>query len=441
MIPRIAHALARSLYLQVIVAICIGVSLGYFSPHWGEAMKPLGDGFIKLIKMLITPIIFCTVVQGIAQMDSMKKLGRIGGKALLYFEVLSTLALGIGWAVVNFAAPGSGMHADPAHLDASSVSQYARMAEHQGGLVEFFLGIIPNTFVSAFAEGNILQVLFLAILFGCAVAMLGERGKPVVSLVGSVYAVIFKMIMLIMKLAPIGAFGAMAFTIGKYGLHTLGSLGELMACFYATCLLFIFGVLGTVARLTGFSLPALLRYLADELLLVLGTSSSESALPSLMAKLENLGVQKEVVGIVVPTGYSFNLDGSSIYFTIAALFIAQALGVNLTFREELTLFAVLMLTSKGAAGVSGSGFVTLAATLSALPTIPVAGMALILGIDRFMSEARSLTNLIGNAVAALVIARWENALDMDRMHRVLKGTPALNGTPAVGLGQKAPQER
>lgn len=412
------RSLSRSLYLQVLTGILLGVALGYFFPGTAEKMKPFGDGFIKLIKMLIAPIIFCTVVQGIAGMDTMKKLGRIGGKALIYFEVLSTFALLIGLLVGKVIKPGAGMNADPANLDVGSVSQYAKEAQHLG-TADFFLKIIPETFFGAFSEGNILQVLLISTLCGCALTLLGEKTKSLLALVGEASKVFFKVISMVMRLAPLGAFGAMAFTIGKYGLGALGSLGWLMGSFYTTCILFIFVVLNLIAHFTGFSLLKLLRYLADEFLLVLGTSSSESALPSLMAKLEKLGASKEVVGIVIPTGYSFNLDGSSIYFTMASLFIAQALNLNLSLRDELSLLAVLLVTSKGAAGVSGSGFVTLAATLSAVPTIPVAGMALILGVDRFMSEARSLTNLAGNAVATLVVARWENALDLHKLKKEL----------------------
>ena len=429
-----ARRLVRSLYFQVIIAILLGVTLGSFYPQVGEAMKPLGDGFIKLIKMLIGPVIFCTVVQGIAHMDNVKKLGRIGGKALIYFEVLSTLALGIGLVVVNTVKPGAGMNVDPRTLDGASVSKLADGAQSHG-VVDLFMGIIPDTFVGAFSDGKILQVLFVAILFGCAMTLLGKRSEGMVILIDEASTLFFKMITMLMKLAPVGAFGAMSFTIGKYGLGSLEKLGCLMVCFYATCLLFVFVVLGTLAHLIGFSLLKLLRYIGDELMLVLGTSSSEPTLPTLMAKLERLGVPKDVVGIVVPTGYSFNLDGSSIYYTMAAMFIAQALGLDLSLREQVTLLAVLMLTSKGSAAVSGSGFVTLAATLTAVPTIPVAGMALILGIDRFMSEARSLTNLVGNTVATLVVARWENSLNLQQLRRELDsstyGLPEVKEQEAV----------
>ena len=413
----------RSLYFQVIVAIGMGIALGHFMPDIAVMMKPLGDGFIKLIKMLIAPIIFCTVVLGIAGMDNMKKLGRIGGKALLYFEMVTTLALVIGLTVVNILKPGAGMNVDPTQLDISSVSKYTAAAQQQS-TIDFFMHIIPDTLVGAFATGEILQVLLIAILFGAALAMLGKRTVAIVTVVEQASYALFAVINLIMKLAPLGAFGAMAFTIGKYGLGSLGSLGYLMACFYLTCLLFVMVVLNIIARITGFSLWKLLKYIAEELMLVLGTSSSESALPRIMAKLEHLGARKDVVGIVVPSGYSFNLDGTCIYLTLSAIFIAQAVGIQLTLKEELTLLAVLLLTSKGAAGVTGSGFVTLAATLAVIPTIPVAGLTLILGIDRFMSEARALTNLVGNTVATLVVARWEDALDVDTLHSELdKPTP------------------
>lgn len=409
----------KSLYLQVIVAIILGVLLGHFEPQWGVLMKPFGDGFIKLIKMLIAPVIFCTVVLGIAGMDSMKKLGRIGGKALLYFELVTTLALIVGLTVVNVLKPGAGMHVDPATLDFASVSKFATAAQQQS-TVDFFLHIIPDTLVGAFSSGDILQVLLISVLFGSAMALLGERTRTIVTVVEQASFALFAVINAIMKLAPLGAFGAMAFTIGKYGVGSLGSLGYLMGCFYLTCLLFVLVVLNAIAHFAGFSILRLLRYLGEELMLVLGTSSSESALPRLMAKLEHLGVRKDVVGVVVPAGYSFNLDGTCIYLTLAAIFIAQAVGLELSLKDELTLLAVLLLTSKGAAGVTGSGFVTLAATLAVIPTIPVAGLALILGIDRFMSEARALTNLVGNAVATVVVAKWENALDEDKLHAELK---------------------
>lgn len=404
----------KSLYVQVLVAIAIGVALGHFYPSVGESMKPLGDAFIKLIKMLIAPIIFFTVVHGIAGMEDMKKVGRVGLKALIYFEVLTTVALVLGLVIVNLWQPGHGMNVDANALDTKAIATYAAKAKEQG-IVDFLLHIIPGTVVGAFAEGEILQVLFVAVLFAFGLHSLGDRGRPLLHLIDQASGVFFRIVAILMKAAPIGAFGAMAFTIGKYGVGTLLSLGELMAAFYATCLLFIFGVLGVVARLTGFSITRFISYIREELLIVLGTSSSESALPRLMAKLNKLGVEKSVVGLVVPTGYSFNLDGTCIYLTMAAIFLAQATNTDLTIWQELSILAVLLLTSKGAAGVTGSGFIVLAATLATVGHIPVASIALILGVDRFMSEARALTNLIGNGVATLVVAKWEGALDTDKL--------------------------
>jgi aerobic C4-dicarboxylate transport protein len=404
----------KVLYVQVLFAIACGILLGAFYPDSGVAMKPLGDGFIKLIKMIIAPVIFCTVVSGIAGMQDVKKIGRVGGKALLYFEVVSTFALVIGLFVANIVKPGAGFNATPATLDAKSIEQYTTKA-HAQTTTEFLLNIIPNTVVDAFAKGDILQVLLIAILFGFAISLLGERGKPLVKLIDDASHAIFGVVNIVMKVAPIGAFGAMAFTIGKYGLKSLLPLATLMGCFYATCAIFVIVVLGTVARLTGFSIGRFILYIKEELLIVLGTSSSESALPSLMRKLERLGCSKSVVGLVVPTGYSFNLDGTNIYMTMAALFVAQATNTDLTLMQELTILGVAMLTSKGASGITGAGFITLAATLHVVPDIPVAGMALILGIDRFMSECRALTNFVGNGVAAMVVSRWEKELDMDVM--------------------------
>lgn len=434
--------LYKSLYFQVICAIILGIGLGHFAPETAQAMKPLGDGFIRLIKMAIAPIIFCTVVLGVAGMEDMKKLGRIGGKALLYFEVVTTAALIIGLTIVNTLKPGAGMHVDPASLDAASIAKYTAVAQHHG-FIDFMMNIIPSTLVDAFAKGDILQVLLISLLCGAALSALGPRVSGIVGLIRQASSALFGIINIIMKLAPVGAFGAMAFTVGKYGLGTLGSLGYLMGSFYLTCLLFVFVVLNLIARAAGFSLVKLVRYIAHELWLVLGTSSSESALPTLMAKLEHLGARKDIVGIVVPSGYSFNLDGTSIYLTMAAIFIAQALGIDLSLREEITLLAVLLLTSKGAAGVTGSGFVTLAATLATMPTIPVAGIALILGVDRFMSEARALTNLVGNSVATLVVAKWEGALDMDRLHAELSQPTEIEEEPLLpddGLFQPAAAE-
>jgi aerobic C4-dicarboxylate transport protein len=410
----------KILYVQVLFAIVMGVLLGVFYPQLGTAMKPLGDGFIKLIKMIIAPVIFCTVVAGIAGMQDMKKVGRVGGKALLYFEVVSTFALVIGLIVANVAKPGAGFNVDVAHLDTKSIAQYTEKAQHQS-TVDFLLNIIPNTFVDAFAKGDILQVLLIAILFGTALSILGERGRATTKIIEDFSHVIFGVVNIVMKLAPIGAFGAMAFTIGKYGLASLIPLAKLMGSFYLTCGLFVVVVLGTIAKLTGFSIFKFIAYIKEELLIVLGTSSSESALPALMRKLEKLGCSKSVVGLVVPTGYSFNLDGTNIYMTMAALFVAQATNTELTLMQELTILAVAMLTSKGASGITGAGFITLAATLAVVPTIPVAGMALILGIDRFMSECRALTNFIGNGVASVVVSKWENELDKERMEAVLSG--------------------
>ncbi|SAL76292.1 C4-dicarboxylate transporter DctA [Caballeronia terrestris] len=410
--------LYRSLYFQVIVAIIAGVLLGFFAPHTAEMMKPLGDAFIKLIKMIIAPIIFCTVVVGIAGMEDMKKVGKTGGLALLYFEIVSGIALVVGLVIVNLVQPGAGMNVDPSTLDAKAVATVTSGRKMES-TTEFLMNIIPSTVVDAFAKGEILQVLLFALMFGFALHKFGGRGTLVFDFVEKISHVFFGIVGIIMKVAPIGAFGAMAFTIGKYGIGSMLSLGKLMLTFYATCLLFIFVVLGLIARFHGFSVLKLIKYLKEELFIVLGTSSSEAALPRVMVKLENLGAKKSVVGLVIPTGYSFNLDGTSIYLTLAAIFIAQATNTPLDLTHQLTLLAVLLLTSKGAAGVTGSGFIVLAATLAAVGHVPVAGLALILGIDRFMSEARALTNFIGNAVATLVVAKWTHELDEDRMRRVL----------------------
>lgn len=411
--------LYKYLYFQVIVAIIIGILLGHFQPTLGASMKPLGDGFIKLIKMIIAPIIFCTVVIGIASMGDVKKVRRVGGKALLYFEVVSTVALTIGLIIMNFFRPGSNMNVDVSSLDPASVANYTKAASSNHGFADFLLNIIPSTVVDAFAKGDILQVLFFSVLFGFALSALGPQGKKLLTIIEDISQVFFKIINIIMRFAPLGAFGAMAFTIGNYGLKSLGPLAELMGTFYLTCLLFIFVVLGAISKYIGFNILDFITYIKDELLIVLGTSSSESVLPRIMHKLEDLGCSKSVVGLVIPTGYSFNLDGTSIYLTMAALFVAQATNTDLTLLQQLTILAVLMLTSKGASGVTGSGFVTLAATLSVVPTIPVAGLALILGIDRFMSEARALTNLIGNGVATLAISKWENELNYDKLNAEL----------------------
>jgi aerobic C4-dicarboxylate transport protein len=403
----------------VIVAVALGVLLGALYPHAGAAMKPLGDGFIKLIKMLIAPVIFCTVVMGIVGVEDVKKVGKTGGLALLYFEVMSSVALIAGLLVMNILRPGSGMNVDPRTLDAASVAEYADPKKLQS-VTDFLLNVIPTTVVDAFAKGEILQVLLFAVLFGFALQRLGQRGAPVLGFIDGLSQVLFGIVAIVMRVAPLGAFGAMAFTIGRYGFGALLSLGYLMVCFYATCLAFVFGALGLVARAHGFSIWQFVRYIRDELFIVLGTSSSESVLPRMIAKLQNLGAGKSVVGLVIPAGYSFNLDGTSIYLTMAALFIAQATNTPMNLTQQLTLLAVLMLTSKGAAGVTGSGFIVLAATLSTVGALPVAGLALILGIDRFMSEARALTNVIGNGVATLVIAKWTGELDVVTMRRELK---------------------
>lgn len=427
--------LYKSLYVQVIVAITIGILLGHFYPETGVALKPLGDGFVKLIKMVIAPIIFCTVVSGIAGMQNMKSVGKTGGYALLYFEIVSTIALIIGLVVVNVVKPGAGMHIDVSTLNASSIAAYAAAGAQQT-TVGFLLNIIPNTVVGAFANGDILQVLMFSVIFGFALHRLGAYGKPLLDLIDRFAHVMFNIINMIMKLAPVGAFGAMAFTIGQYGVGSLVQLGQLMVCFYITCVVFILVVLGGIARAHGFSVVKLIRYIREELMIVLGTSSSESALPRMLIKMERLGAKKSVVGLVIPTGYSFNLDGTSIYLTMAAVFIAQATDTTMDITHQITLLLVLLVASKGAAGVTGSGFIVLAATLSAVGHLPVAGLALILGIDRFMSEARALTNLIGNAVATVVVAKWVNELDEDKLQAELAsgGTSIIDTRPVDDLG-------
>ena len=420
--------LHQHLYFQVLTAITLGILLGHFFPESAVNMKPLGDGFIKLIKMIIAPIIFCTVVTGIAGMQAVDKVGRVGIKALIYFEVVSTLALLIGLLVVHLIQPGAGMNADVSSLDTTSLEAYTSSAKAQT-VTGFLLNIIPASVVDAFAKGDILQVLLFSLLFGFSLAAMRETGKEVVNFINKLSHALFGIVETIMKLAPVGAFGAMAYTIGKYGIASLAPLAALMGSFYLTCLLFIFVVLGLIARLAGFSILRFIIYIKDELLIVLGTSSSESVLPRIMTKLERLGCSKPVVGLVIPTGYSFNLDGTSIYLVMASVFVAQATNTPLTLTQELTLLGVLLITSKGAAGVTGSGFVTLAATLSAVPSIPVAGLALILGIDRFMSEARALTNLIGNGVATIVAAKWENELDQARLNRELDPTGSSQSDP------------
>ena len=416
------QSLARHLYFWVLIGIFFGILVGWLWPDYGAALKPLGDGFINLVKMLISPVIFLTVVQGIAGMSDMKKVGRVGAKALLYFEVVSTFALAFGLIVMNVVQPGKGFNVDPATLDAKSVADYAKKAGEQN-TTDFIMHIIPKTFTDAFtANGDLLQVLLIAILFGFALSRLGEKGKPVYSFLESASKVLFGMVNIVMKAAPIGAFGAMAFTIGKYGISSISKMAMLVGTFYATAAAFVIIVLGTIAHLTGFNIFRFLNYIKSELLTVLGTSSSESALVPLMEKLEKLGCSKSVVGLVVPSGYSFNLDGTNIYMTMASLFVAQALNIDLTLGQQLSLLAVAMLTSKGASGVTGAGFITLAATLAVVPSIPVAGMALILGVDRFMSECRALTNFIGNGVATIVVSKWEKELDSTQLRRELADT-------------------
>jgi len=406
------------LYLQVLFAITLGILLGYFFPETGEMMKPLGDGFISLIKMIIAPVIFITITVGIASMSDMKKVGRVAGKAFIYFFSFSTLALILGLIVSNVFKPGKGLNIDPSTLNESSVSEYIDKA-HDSSMVKFISDIIPKTFISPLSGDNILQVLLIAILFGVAISLTMPKSKPVLDFMEALAHPIFKVVAILMKLAPIGAFGAMAFTIGKYGIETIGNLLALVVTFYGTSLFFVFVVLGAVAKYNGFNIFKFLRYIKDELLLVLGTSSSETALPSLMQKMEKAGCAKPIVGLVVPTGYSFNLDGTNIYMTLAALFIAQACNIDLPLQSQVVLLLVAMLSSKGAAGVSGAGFITLAATLAIVPEVPIAGMTLILGIDRFMSECRALTNMVGNAVATVVVSKWEGQLDKEQLQKAL----------------------
>ena len=434
--PPPRRPLYRQLYVQVVLAIVLGALLGHFQPVLGEAMKPLGDAFIKLVKMIIGPVIFLTIVTGISGMTQLRTVGRVFAKAMAYFLFFSTLALVVGLLVAHAVQPGAGMHVNVADLDQGAVNDYVNRS-HELTLVGFLMDIIPRTLLSPLVGDNILQVLLVAVLFGIALASTGERGRPVVDFLNALVAPVFRLVHILMMAAPIGAFGAIAFTIGKYGLEVLSHLAWLVGSFYLTSLLFVLVVLGAVARLCGFSVLKLARYLKAELLLVLGTSSSESALPSLMEKMERAGCAKPVVGLVVPTGYSFNLDGTNIYMTLAALFIAQATDTQLSLGHQLALLLVAMLSSKGAAGVTGAGFVTLAATLAVVPEVPVAGMALILGVDRFMSECRSLTNFIGNAVATVVVARWEGALDREALVRALDGPShpiAMPPDPAAGPG-------
>ncbi|VXC76999.1 dicarboxylate/amino acid:cation symporter [Sphingomonas sp. 8AM] len=422
--PRRLH---HHLYVQVLIAIVAGAIVGHFYPQLGAALKPLGDGFIKLVKMVIAPVIFLTLVSGIAGLSELRAVGRVAGKAFGYFLFFSTLALIVGMIVANVIQPGAGMNINPATLDTGAVADYAAKA-HDTTLTGFLLNIIPDTLISALTQGNILQVLLVAILFGVAISLVGAPAAPILDLIERLNIVVFRVVAILMRVAPLGAFGAIAFTVGKYGVGSLVNLGGLVATFYLTSALFVFGILGIVARLHGFSILRLIAYLKGELLLVLGTSSSEPALPGLLTKLEAAGCDRGVVGLVVPTGYSFNLDGTNIYMTLAALFIAQACNVDLSIGQQLLLLGVAMLSSKGAAGVTGAGFITLAATLSIVPTVPVAGMALILGVDRFMSECRSLTNFVGNAVAAIVVARWEGKLDRPALDAALAGRPIATTT-------------
>ncbi|MBN3722605.1 C4-dicarboxylate transporter DctA [Burkholderia sp. Ac-20379] len=437
----------RHLYFQVLVAIALGIAFGHFAPSAAVALKPLGDLFVRLIRMVIAPVVFCAVVAGIASMRDLKAVGRAGGKALLYFEAISTVALGFGLLMGHLLQPGAGFNVSIASLDASAVSGYVSRAAHGEGLTGFLMHVVPETFVGAFTHEDILPVLLLALLCGSALSVLGEKVRPVVDFVDGVAAMMFRIVGFIARVAPVGAFGAIAFTVGKFGVGSLLPMLKLVGCFYLTALLFVFVVLGAVARLAGFSIVRFLVFIREELLIVLGTSTSESALPQLMLKLEQLGCQRGVVGLVVPTGYSFNLDGTSIYMTLAVLFLAQATNTPLTLTQQLTLLAVTMLTSKGSAAVVGAGFVTLAASLSVVPTLPVAAMVLVLGIDRFMSECRSLTNLVGNGVAAIVVCAWEGALDRERMRAVLSGkvrvgeAVAEDGGEAAGRGGMAGQQR
>jgi aerobic C4-dicarboxylate transport protein len=416
----------KSLHFQVFASIVIGILIGYLYPSFGESMKPLGDGFIKLIKMIIGPIIFCTIVCGIAGMGDMKKVGRVGGKALLYFEVVTSFAFLLGIILVNWLQPGAGMNIDVSTLDSASVAMYTNGVQSHHG-VDFFMNIIPNTVVDGFAKGEILQILLFSVMFGWALSKLGTKGQMLLNVIGDVSHVLFAIVDIIMKLAPIGTFGAMAFTIGKYGIGSLGSLLKLLGSFYFACFLFIVLVIWPIAKWAGVSFKKYIAYFKEELLVVFGTASSESVLPRMMEKLEKVGCSKSIVGLVIPTGYSFNLDGTSIYLTMAAIFLAQATNTDLGMMQQLTIVAVLLLTSKGASGVTGSGFIILAATLATVPSIPVGALALIFGVDRFMTQGRALTNLIGNGVATIVVAKWENELDMDKLEQVMYHPEEVDG--------------
>ncbi|MFM0154460.1 dicarboxylate/amino acid:cation symporter [Paraburkholderia sediminicola] len=415
----------QHLYVQVLIAVVLGILLGHFQPSIAESMKPLGDNFLKLIKLMVAPLIFCTVVHGIASMRDIKSVGRVGLKSLLYFEVMTTLALAVGLIAVNLFKPGSGMHIDPRTLDASAIAAYTKAA-HEQTVVGYLSHIIPSTVFGAFAEGDILQVLFISIIFAFGLQMLGERGKALVAVIDAGANTFFNMVRIVMYVSPIGAFGAIAFTIGKYGIVSLASYGQLLLTYYVTAAFFVFIILAIVCKFAGFSLLKFLRYIRDELLIVLGTSSSESALPRLMAKLERLGCDKSVVGLVVPAGYSFNLDGSCINMTVLAIFIAQATDSYLSIGSQLTLMFVLLLTSKGAASVSGGAFIVLAATLGTIPGIPVAGLVLVLGVYRFISEGGAIVNVIGNGIATIVVAKWEKAIDEDTFNRELNTGPSTD---------------
>jgi Na+/H+-dicarboxylate symporter len=436
--PGVKIPVYRRLYVQVLAGIVLGVVFGHLFPNLGADMKPLGDGFIKLIKMLLAPVIFATIVVGIARMGDLKEVGKVGAKALLYFEVLSTIALMVGLVVVNLLKPGAGMNVDPATLDGSAVSAYTSQAHAQhGGAVDFVMNVIPKTIVGSFADGNVLQIIFFAVLFGAAMAKLGERGRPVIDGLDLFLQGLFGIVRMVMVLAPIGAFGAIAFTIGKYGIGSLASYGKLIVAVYGTCLLFVLVVLGAIAKICGISMLAFLHYIREELLITFGTASTESVLPQMMRKLERAGCEKTVVGMVLPAGYTFNPDGTAIYLTIGAIFVAQATGIDLSLTQQLVILGVLMLTSKGSAGVAGAGFVTLAATLGSIPAIPVAGLVLLLGVDRFLNEARAITNLVGNGLATIAVAKWEGAFDAERWNAAT-GDTARGSVVAAKWAAKRP---
>jgi len=436
-VSKIGRSLSR-LYVQVLIGIVAGVLVGHFYPDIGSQLKPLGDLFIKLIRMLLAPIIFASVVVGIARMNDLHEAGRVGVKALVYFEVASTIALAVGLAVVNVIKPGSGMNIDPAHIDSSSISTYTHAAQ-QHGMLEFFMSIVPNSVVGAFANGDILPIIFFSLLFAIALAKLGPRTAPFVDMLDMFLQGMFGVVRIVMYIAPVGAFGGMAFTIAKYGIGTLASFGQLMLCLYLTSIFFVVVVLGLVMRMSGLSLWKYLRYIKDEIFITLGTASTEAVLPQMMIKMEKLGCSRPVVGMVLPTGYTFNADGTAIYLTMASMFVAQALNIHLTIWDQLLLLGVLLLTSKGSAGVAGAGFVALAATLASMHKIPVSGLVLLLGVDRFLNEARAVTNLIGNGVATIVVARWEGALDMHRARAMLDRVDT--SLDALELPAQAPTDR